>query len=115
MAHWKKSDIGKIIVYKSLSEFCNELKDEKIVIYGVNDKVPNTIGFIEYPISLKSNIGKVGIIKDQEKKSERYLEKVGDWCFMGNVSKDEMEELERIAKAPKAQAYEDLSPQCTFH
>jgi hypothetical protein len=122
MKRWRKSDIGKIIVYKSKSEL-GELKNEKIVIYDVNSKVPNTVGFVEYPITLNSEvypriltskIGLVGIYKNQKKKSEEYLENEGDWCFIDKVSKDEMGELERIAKAPKTQLYEDLSPRYTF-
>lgn len=115
MKKWRKYDIGKIILYKNKSELGGELKNEKIVIYDVNTKVPNTIGFVEYPIKLTSKLGYLGIDKNQKKESEEYLKNIGDWCFRGYVSKDEMGELERIAKSPKTQSYEDLSPQYTFH
>jgi hypothetical protein len=123
MKRWKKSDIGKIIVYKKQMSLSSKLEDEKIIIYSVNKKIPNTVGFVEYPISLSSKIhtpyisskiGLVGIVKSQRKESPEYLEKAGDWCFIDKVSKDEMGELEKIAKAPKIPSYEDLSPEDIF-
>jgi hypothetical protein len=104
MSKWKKSDIGKVIVFKR----DNGLMD-KVVIYNVDLKAPNTVGFMEYPISLdseihppyiSSKIGILGLVKDQEKKKEEYIEKSGDWCFLERVLKDEMRELERIARYP---------------
>jgi len=105
MSKWRKSDIGKIIVYRGKTS-----PDERVVIYDIDSRTPNTIGFVEYPISLNSKIsfpflssklGCVGIIKSQKKESEGYLEKAGDWCFVGKVSKDERKVLEIIAKTPK--------------
>lgn len=107
MKHWKKSDIGKVIVYRTNEE---KRLNEKIVIYSVDSRIPNTVGFVEYPITLNSEIyppfisskiGLVGIIKNQQKESEEYLEKAGDWCFIDRVSKDEKWVLETIAKSPK--------------
>jgi hypothetical protein len=110
MSKWRKSDIGKIIIYKRELGMERRLVNDKIIIYDVNNKVPNTIGFVDYPISLNSEIhppylsskiGLVGIAKNQKKESEEYLEKAGDWCFVDRVSKDEMRILENIAKSPK--------------
>jgi hypothetical protein len=115
MSTWTKENIGDIIVYKDQSDFGVELRNKKIAIYGVNPIVPNTVGFIEYPISLSSKIGKVGIVKAQQKESEEYLEKAGDWCFMGKVQSHVKGELERIALASKTLTCEDLSSPYTFH
>ena len=115
MSEWNKSDIEKVIVYKSKSELGSELRNEEVAIYDVDAIVPNTVKAIGYPIALPSRITNViGLIKDQEKEREEYLKEIGDWCFVGTVSKDEMGELERIAEAPKTPSHEDLSPQCTF-
>lgn len=116
MSKWRKSDIGKTIICKVEleGELKGKLVDYKVIIYDVNPEVPNTIRFAEYPIILKHEIGviespirlesKIGLIyavKSHQKESREYLKKAGDWCFLDRVSKDEMEELERIAKAPK--------------
>jgi hypothetical protein len=124
MSEGTKENIGDIILYKSKSELGGELKNERFAIYSADSIVPNTIGFIEYPIKYDSKIyppvliskfGKMGVLKNQQKESEEYLQKAGDWCFAGKVSKDEMGELERIAKAVKIPSHEDLSPPSTFH
>mgnify|MGYP001605253796 CR=1 FL=1 len=113
MKHWKKSDIGKRIIYRDLL-FGGKLVDEEVIIYDVNPDVPNTIRFAEYPIifkpgidviqspiSLESKIGLAYAVKSQEKEKKEYLEKVGDWFFVDRVSKDEMWVLDILAKAPK--------------
>jgi hypothetical protein len=118
MKNWKSSDIGKVIIYKEKTGVNN-----KVVIYNVNKKVPNTICFVEYPITLNSEIyppiltsklGIVGIVKSQKKENDKYLENAGDWCFIDRVSNDEMRELERIANSPKISSYGDLSPENIF-
>jgi len=115
MKKWKKSDIGKRIIYKGETDCSNNLINNEVVIYNVYENAPNLVGFVEYPISLNSEIlpmglsskiGKVNIIKSQKKKDKNSLEKAGDWCFMEKVSKDEMRELERIAKYTKIQSAE---------
>lgn len=107
MKHWKKSDIGSVILYRKVGGL---KENDKIVIYNVNLETPNTVGFVEYPIALNSKIyspllnskiGLVGIVKNQKKYDEKYLEKAGDWCFIDKVSKDERGVLEIIAKTPK--------------
>jgi hypothetical protein len=112
MSKWNKLDIGKVIVYKSKSE----LRNEEVAIYDVDVIFPNIVKAIGYPIALPSRITNViGLIKDQEKEREEYLKEAGDWYFKGFVSKDEMGELERIAKTVKTPSHEDLSPLSTFH
>ena len=109
MKRWKESDVGKRIIYRGQG-----LENNEVIIYDTNRDVPNTIRFVEYPltlnhevsviqspIALKSKIGMAGIIKSQEKKSKEYFEKAGDWCFVDRVSKDEMGVLEILAKSLK--------------
>ena len=129
MTSWDESDIGKIIYCREQSEIGTNLVNKKVIIYEANPEVPNTIRFVEYPfimstkfeegvgipLGLKSRIGLTYAVKSNKKKSKRYLKRVGDWCLVARVSKNEMEKLERIAKASKNQSYEDLSPQYTFH
>lgn len=115
MKKWRKSDIGKRILYRGEADCSSNLINNEVVIYNVYAKTPNLVGFVEYPISLNSEIfpmglsskiGKIEIIKSQKKNDESSLEKAGDWCFLDKVSKDEMRELERIAKAIKIQSAE---------
>jgi len=93
---WNKNDIGKIIIYSNLSK-----KKEKVAILEIYEDTPNTIGIVNYPISLNSRISLLGLRKSQEQKDSSLLDKVGDWCSLGEVSKDEREELNRIASYPK--------------
>ena len=100
MKNWKKSDIGKVIVYRG------ELgRNEEVAIYGVDSKVPNTLGVIDCPIplydspiALKSKINITGIVKDNKQKGEEYLEKEGDWYFKRYASKEEKKVLKKVAK-----------------
>ena len=116
MSGWNKLDIGKIIVYKSKPEVGTILTNETVAIYDIDSKVSSIVKGINYPIELPSRITSViGLIKDQEKDKEEYLKEPGDWYCKGYVSKDEMGELERIAKASKTPLHEDLSSPCTFH
>ena len=93
---WNKNDIGKIIIYLNLSR-----KKEKVAISEVYENTPHTLGVVDYPISLDSKISLLGLRKNQEKKDFSLLEKTGEWCFLGEVSKDDREELNRIASYPK--------------
>jgi hypothetical protein len=96
MGQWNKSDIGKIISYRNENGY-----NEKVAICKVSPEVPNQVEILEYPISLKSRIALLGLIKNQEVKGEEYLKKAGDWYSVGNVLKDEMGVLEKIANTPK--------------
>ena len=111
MANWNKSDYGKVIVFRDVKGL-----DNKVAVHSSNPLVPNTVGVIEYPIFLNSKIVfEVGVPKNQEVKSQEYLKKAGDWYFVGFVSKDEKEELERISAIPKMQYEEDLRDWSEFH
>jgi len=98
MKNWKKSDIGKIIAYKSSNE--SNLY-EKVAICTVYPKNSKTIGVLDYPIALTSKFALLGLVKAQEKNDKFLMEKVGDWYFMGYASKEEKGVLEKIAKSPK--------------
>ena len=116
MNEWNISDIGKIIVYKNESVLKEELKNEEVAIYGVDPRVANIVKTIDYPIGFSSKITSVvGLVKSQEKSSERELAHSGDWYCRGYVSKDQMGELERIANASKIPLNEDVSSPDTFH
>jgi hypothetical protein len=92
---WDKSDIGKIIFYKSVDEL------EKGVIYEVNQNTPTTIRVACYPFGLYKRICLLGLNKNQEKENKNHLKKIGDWSFLGEVSKEEKGILEEIAKSQK--------------
>ena len=116
MNEWNKLDIGKIIVYKIKPELGGALMNEEVAIYGIDSRVPNIVKAINYPLALSSRISSViGLVKSQEKEKEEYLKEPGDWYCKGYVSKQVMEELERIAKTVKTPFHEDLSSPSTFH
>jgi hypothetical protein len=98
MKSWTKSDIGKILVYRKEMGF---EQDEAVAIYGINSDVPNTVRIVEYPISLNSKIGLLGLVKSQEKGGRKYLEKPGDWFYVDEATKEEREVLDKIARTPK--------------
>lgn len=104
METWDKSDVGKILIQK----------DQIFAILSVDSRVPNTVGFVEYPIAFNPKLGYMGLAKDREKKNIKDINELGDWYLLGKVSKEEMEDLERIANAPKVLSHEDLSPLSTF-
>jgi hypothetical protein len=105
METWNKSDIGKILVYKNENGFDKEY--EIIAIYDIDSRVPNIVGFMEYPISLDSKIGHIGLVKGDEKINRHYLKKHGDWFYVDNATKEERWVLERIALTEKVPLDED--------
>jgi hypothetical protein len=105
MKNRNKLDRGKILVCRGETGL-----NEKIIIYDVDPSVPNTVGFVEYPIIfdyrlpppfLASKFGQMGIVKNNQRKNEESLEKPGDWYLADEVSKDQMGILEELAKSPK--------------
>jgi len=88
----EKKDIERKV--KFLDEFGNE---REVAIVNISKEVSNTIRVIEYPISLQSRIFHLGLPKEQEKEDFYSLENPGDWYSEGKVSKDEREEIKRIA------------------
>ena len=96
---WNKSNIGSIVTF--MDEY---RKKVTIAIYDVNVDVPRTVDFVLYPIGLTSKItrGSAGIPKDQEKQSIDDFKESGDWFYMGRVSKDEKEQLERFSKTRRS-------------
>ncbi len=92
MATWNNLDIGRIIVYRN-----NSGKNEKIAICNYDKEKNNLLEVLEYPISLTSKLNVMGLSKNQEVKSEDYLERPGDWCSSGNVSSEERSVLEKLA------------------
>jgi hypothetical protein len=99
MIDWDESDIGKILVYRGEIKFRGEY--EVIAIFGVDSTVPNTVGAASYPISENSKRGFIGLPKNQEKEGREYLEKPGDWFYVGDATEKERGVLEKIAKREK--------------
>ncbi len=92
MAAWNNLDIGRIIVYRN-----NSGENKKIAICNYDKEKNHILEILEYPIFLTSKLNVMGLNKNQEVKSEDYLERPGDWCASGNVSSEERSVLEKLA------------------
>jgi len=102
MKNWRKRDVGKVII--------PENDKKKIIIYDIPKETSDLVRYVEHPIlldlklpfpHLKSRIGILGIIKDQEKKDEGDLKEAGDWYFVEKVSKEDMKILKEVRNSPK--------------
>jgi len=98
MEPWIETDIGNILVYRKAGE---DNSNEKVAIFEVYGNSLDSIGVIDYPISLKSKFALLGLLKCQEKKSKEHLKSAGDWYLAGIASQDEMNVLYKLKKLPK--------------
>ena len=94
--NWTEEDIGKIIHYKNYV-FGEE---NKVAIAGVDKDITGRLIVVNHPIGYGSKIFYTDVPKkDQRKLDASYFKKQGDYSIVGEVSKDEKEELERIRKS----------------
>ena len=91
MKSWTKRDLGKILIYKDKFN-----KKNQALIINYFPDFPGLLRLIEYPISLDSKISYFRLPKYQMKDNPDSLEAPRDWCYKERVSKQQLEEIERL-------------------
>ncbi len=85
---------NKIFVYK------NEFGESEVIAVSKKyNKTSNTSLAVQYPIGFNSRIFLLTLREEQKKKELSFLEKAGDWYCLKEASKNEKEELKRIASS----------------
>lgn len=87
--------------YSILAYLNNKREIETIAILDICVETPKTIKAIEYPFDKNSTPYLLGIDSKREKESGWLFEKVGDWSFLGHLSKKEIKEAREILKTKR--------------
>ena len=96
-----EKDIGDVLARLNVIDLDGKKEIGRLAVVKTYEETPNDIQIIEYPMELDSKIYVMKFEGLKKRGNRLEFENVGDWCYEGKVSKDEREELNRIASYPK--------------